>query len=100
MAVLNVVGFHVRPGMYSELFDGLKSLKELAERKGATVRVFRQIAGPQVGDVAVALEHADLVEWAKGRSDPEVQQALERRRKDANPPGDVTAATMWEEIVL
>jgi len=49
MAVLNVVGFHVRPGKYGELFDGLKSLKELAERKGATVRVFRQIAGPQVG---------------------------------------------------
>jgi hypothetical protein len=100
MAVFNVAGFHVRPGKYAELFDGLKSLKELAERKGATVRVLRQIAGPQLGDVALVLEHADWGEWAKGRSDPEVQQALERRRSDPNPPADLTAAAMWEEVLL
>ena len=100
MAVFNVVGFHVRAGKYGELFDGLKGLKELAERKGATVRVLRQIAGPQVGDVAFVLEHADWGQWGKTRSDPEVQQALERRRSDPNPPADLTGATLWEEVAV
>jgi len=100
MALLAVVNFHVRPGRYAELFEGLKTVKKIVERAGGTFNVNRQILGPQTGDVVAVSQYADWAAFVKVRSDPDFTKFLETLRNNPNPPMDVVASAVYEEIVL
>jgi hypothetical protein len=100
MAVRAVVNFHPRPGRAADLFEGLKTVKKIVERAGGTFIVNRQVLGAQTGDVVAVSQFADWGTFAKMRSDPEFAQFLETMRNNPNPPMDVVASAVYEEVVL
>jgi hypothetical protein len=99
-AVLSAVNVHVHPGRYAELFEALKTLKKIVERTGGTFTLNRQAIGPQPGNVVGLSRYADWGGYAKLRSDPEFVRLLETMRNNSNPPADIVASSVYEEVVL
>jgi hypothetical protein len=99
-AVRSVVNFHVRPGKYSQLFEVLKTIKKIVERAGGTLIVNREVFGPQPGNVVAVGQYPDWGTFAKFRSDAELEQFLERMRSNTDPPADVVASAVFEEVAL
>ena len=100
MAVRAVVVFHPRPGKDSQLLEAIKAVKKIIERNGGALVVNRQVLGPQPGDVVAVSQYEDWSGYGKVRSDPELQQFLDRMRSNPDPPADVVASAAYEEIML
>jgi quinol monooxygenase YgiN len=100
MTVTTVVAFHVRPGKEGQLLEAIKTVKKIVERAGGTMKVSRQVFGPQPGDVVAVAEYADWSPLAKLRSDPELQQFLERMRNNPEAPAELVVAAAFEEVAL
>jgi hypothetical protein len=62
--------------------------------------VNRQIYGAQTGDVVAVSQYGDWGAFVKVRSDPEFTKFLDAMRNNPNPPMDVVASAVYEEIVL
>lgn len=98
-AVRLVLDLKVKPGRQNELLEGLKNLKKVAEKLGASVHVFRARVGDPTHIIGVA-EWADLVAWAKGSADPELAGLADGMRNNPNPPWETISIQMVEEIPL
>jgi hypothetical protein len=100
MAVRSAVNFHVRPGKYSQLFEVLKTIKKIVERAGGTFIVNREIFGPEAGNIVAVAQYPDWGAFAKFRSDGELEKFLEKVRSNTDPPADVVASAVFEEVAL
>jgi hypothetical protein len=100
MTVTSVVAFHVRAGKEGQLLEAIKTVKKIIERVGGTVKVNRQVFGPQPGDVVVVAEYADWSGLAKLRSDADFQQFVEKMRNNPDLPADFVLTAVFEEVTV
>ena len=100
MAVRSVINFHVRAGKYNQLFEVLKTIKKIVERAGGTFIVSREVFGPETGNVVAVGQYPDWNAFAKFRSDGELDKFLEKVRSNIDPPADVVASAVFEEVAL
>ena len=99
-AVRGVVNFHVKPGRYADLFEGLKAVKRIVGRLGANMIVNRQTVGPEVGNIIAVIQYEDWAAYAKAASDPELAGLIDTMRNNANPAWDGIVVSLSEEITL
>jgi len=100
MGVRAVANFHVRPGRYNQLFEVLKTIKRFAERAGGTLIVSREVFGPQAGNIIAVGQYPDWGAFAKMRSDPEFQSFVEGIRNNSDPPAEIVASGVFEEVTI
>ena len=98
--VRGVVNFRVKPGRYAELFEGIKAVKKVIEKLGATVIVNRQQIGPEVGNVFVVVAYSDYAAYAKVASHPEFSGLIEAMRNNHNPAWESITTTLNEEVEI
>jgi hypothetical protein len=98
--VRGVVNFRVKPGKYGDLFEGLKAVKKIIERLGATVVVNRQVVGHETGNIFAVFVYKDYAAYAKAASDPELSGLIDTMRNNPNPPWDAITVALNEEVAL
>ena len=99
-AVRVVVNFHVKPGRYADLFEGLNAINKIVGRLGASMVVNRQAFGPEPGNTIAVVQYQDWAAFAKAASDPEFERLLDTMRNNANPAWEGIAVSLNEEIAL
>jgi hypothetical protein len=100
MAVRGVVNFHVKPGRYNDLFEGLRGVKKIVGRLGANMVVNRVAIGAEVGHIIMVVQYEDFAHYAKAASDPELQGLIDSMRNNSNPPYESLTTTLVEEVAL
>jgi hypothetical protein len=95
-----VVNFRVKPGKYADLFEGLRALKKINERLGATMAVNRQVVGPETGNIFAVVVFKDYAGYAKAASDPELSGLADTMLNNPNPPWDTITIALNEEVAL
>jgi len=98
--VRGVVNFRVKPGRYSDLFEGLKTVKKVLERLGAQVSVNRVAVGGDLGNIVGVAQYADWAAYAKATSDTELQQLIDGMRNNPNPPWESLTSAIVEDVPL
>jgi hypothetical protein len=98
--VRGVINFRVKPGRYADLFEGIRAVKKIIERLGATLVVSRQTVGPEAGHVIAVAVYENWAAYAKAASDPELQGLIETMRNNANPAWEALTAALLEEVAL
>jgi hypothetical protein len=99
-AVRLVVNFAVKPGRYNDLFEGLRALKKVIERLGASFVVNRIRVGAEPTHIIAVGVWSDLAAWAKGATDSELTGLLDSMRGNANPSWESFTVTLLEEVPL
>jgi hypothetical protein len=99
-AVRLVVNFAVKPGRYNDLFEGLRALKKVVERLGASFVVNRVRVGAEPTHIIAVGVWSDLTAWAKGATDSELTGLLDSMRGNANPSWDSFTVMLLEEVPL
>jgi hypothetical protein len=87
--VRTVVNFRVEPSRYADLFEGVKAVKKIIQRLGATLVVNRQYTGPETGNII-----------AKAASDPELSGLIDTMRNNPNPAWEGLTVALNEEVAL
>ena len=98
--VRGVVNFRVKPGRYTDLFKGIKAVKTVIEKIGATVIVNRQITGPEMGNVFVVIAYPDYATYAQAASHPELTALIEELRNNRDPAWEGLSSTLNEEVEI
>jgi hypothetical protein len=98
--IRGVVNFRVKPGRYSDLFEGIKAVKKVIERLGATLVVNRQTIGPEPGNIFVVIAYQDYAAYAKAASDPEGAALIDAMRNNPDPAWEELTITLNEEVTL
>lgn len=98
--VRGVVNFHVKPGRYNDLFEGLRNVKRLVERLGSQLVVNRVAVGGEVGHIIAVVQYADFAAYARAASDPELAGLIDTMRNNPNPPWESLTTALVEEVPL
>jgi hypothetical protein len=98
--VRGVVNFRVKPGRYTELFNGVKAVKAVVEKLGAKMIVNRQQIGPEVGNIFVVVAYPDYATYAKVAADPEFAGLIDSMRNNRDPAWEGITVTLNEEVEI
>ncbi len=98
--VRGVVNFRVKPGRYADLFEGIKAVKKIIVRLGATLVVNQQTVGPEAGNIVVVIVYADYAAYAKAASDPELSGLIDMMRNNPDPAWEGLTVALNEEVTL
>ena len=100
-AVRVVVNYKVKPGREKDLFEGLRTVKGIVTKLGATaVTVSRQNFGAEAGNIFMVAQLPDWATFAKVSSDQEFQHLLEQLRSNPNPPIESAIVSLNEEVSI
>ena len=101
MATVRVVlNFRVKPGRYTDLFEGIKAVKKVIEKLGASLIVNRQAVGPETGNIFVVIAYADYAAYAKATSHPELSALVDAARNNPDPAWEGITITLNEEVEI
>ena len=95
-----MVNFRLKPGRYTDLFEGLKAVKKIVEGLGATVIVMRQAIGPEAGNVIAVVVYKDYAGYAKVASDPALSGLIDTMRNNLDPAWQGLTVSLNEEVAL
>ena len=97
-AIRLVANYRVKPGRYTDLFEGMKAFKKVAGRLGASLVVNRQVAGPETGSVFVVAQFENWAAYAKTASDPELQGLIDAMRNNRDSAYETVTVSLNEEV--
>ena len=78
----------------------LRPSRDSRERAGGTLTVSREVFGPQAGNIIAVGQYPDWGAFAKMRSDPEFQSFIEGIRNNSDPPAEIVASGVFEEVTI